>query len=134
MKPVAPAERTLRLKYAIRNIAGAAARLEAEGRRVLYLNIGDPLLYDFQTPPALVEAATRGPDVILLDMKMPVMDGWEFARVYRAAPGQHAPIVVVTAAADAAGRAAEVAADGHLPKPFDLDDLFRVVDEYCPVS
>ena len=83
---------------------------------------------------ALEVIAKSPPDVILLDMKMPVMDGWEFARVYRAAPGQHAPIVVVTAAADAAGRAAEVAADGHLPKPFDLDDLFRVVDEYCPVS
>jgi CheY-like chemotaxis protein len=65
-------------------------------------------------------------------MKMPVMDGWEFARVYRQVPGQHAPIVVVTAAADAAGRAAEVAADGHLPKPFDLDDLFRVIEQYAP--
>jgi CheY-like chemotaxis protein len=40
--------------------------------------------------------------------------------------------VVVTAAADAAGRAAEVAADGHLPKPFDLDDLFRVIEQYAP--
>jgi len=72
---------------------------------------------------ALDVTAKSPPDVILLDMKMPVMDGWEFARVYRAAPGQHAPIVVVTAAAD-----------GHLPKPFDLEDLFRVVDEYAPAS
>jgi CheY-like chemotaxis protein len=70
------------------------------------------------------------PDVILLDMKMPVMDGWELARVYRQSPGRHAPIVVMTAARDAAQRAAEVAADGHLAKPFDLDDLFRVVDQY----
>ena len=81
---------------------------------------------------ALEVIAKSPPDVILLDMKMPVMDGWEFMRVYREAPGQHAPIVVVTAAADAAGRAAEVAADGHLPKPFELEDLFRVVDEYGP--
>ncbi len=83
---------------------------------------------------ALEAIALSPPDVILLDMKMPVMDGWEFARVYRAAPGQHAPIVVVTAAQDAASRAAEVAADGHLPKPFDLEDLFRVVDQYGTVD
>ncbi len=81
---------------------------------------------------ALEAIAASPPDVILLDMKMPVMDGWEFARIYRQAPGQHAPIVVVTAAQDAASRAAEVAADGHLPKPFDLADLFRVIDEYAP--
>ena len=83
---------------------------------------------------ALDVIARTPPDVILLDMKMPVMDGWEFARAYRQVPGQHAPIVVVTAAQDAASRAAEVAADGHLPKPFDLEDLFRVVDEHAPAS
>ena len=85
---------------------------------------------------ALEVIARTPPDVILLDMKMPVMDGWELARRYRAMPGPHAPIVVVTAAADAAGRAADVAADvaadGHLPKPFDLDDLLRVVQEHAP--
>lgn len=53
------ASRIGRLKYAIRNIASTAAALEAEGRRILYLNIGDPLLYDFETPPALVEAAAQ---------------------------------------------------------------------------
>jgi CheY-like chemotaxis protein len=83
---------------------------------------------------ALEAVAASPPDVILLDMKMPVMDGWEFARLYRQAPGQHAPIVVVTAAQDAAGRAAEVAADGHLPKPFDLDELFRIVDQYARID
>ena len=83
---------------------------------------------------ALEVIARTPPDVILLDMKMPVMDGWELARRYREMPGPHAPIVVVTAAADAAGRAEEVAADGHLPKPFDLDDLFRVVDQYAPAQ
>jgi len=36
----------------------------------------------------------------------------------------------VTAAQDAASRAAEVAADRHLPKPFDFDDLFRVIEAY----
>jgi CheY-like chemotaxis protein len=84
------------------------------------------------TAAALDVIARTPPDVILLDMKMPVMDGWELARRYRQMPGPRAPIVVVTAAQDAASRAAEVAADGHLPKPFDLEDLFRVVDTYAP--
>jgi alanine-synthesizing transaminase len=59
MIEIPPAHRIGKLKYAIRNIAAAANRLEAEGRRVLYLNIGDPLLYDFETPPALVEAVAQ---------------------------------------------------------------------------
>jgi CheY-like chemotaxis protein len=41
------------------------------------------------------------PDLILLDMRMPVMDGWTFARTYRQQAGPHAPIVVITAATDA---------------------------------
>lgn len=59
MVQIPQADRIGRLKYAIRNVACAAERLEAEGRRVLYLNIGDPLLYDFETPPDLVEVVAR---------------------------------------------------------------------------
>jgi CheY-like chemotaxis protein len=71
------------------------------------------------------------PSLILLDMRMPVMDGWQFARAYRQRPGPHAPIVVVTAALEAAGRAAEIHADGVLPKPFRLADLLEVVGRYA---
>jgi CheY-like chemotaxis protein len=67
------------------------------------------------------------PDVILLDMKMPVMDGWAFARAYRSTPPPHGRIVVFTAAADVSRRAIETGADGMLAKPFDLDDLLRTV-------
>ena len=67
------------------------------------------------------------PELILLDMRMPVMDGWAFVRAYRNRPGPHAPILVLTAAQDAAQRAREVHADAHLGKPFNLDDLLTVV-------
>jgi alanine-synthesizing transaminase len=45
--------------YAIRNIAAEAQKLEAAGRTVRYLNIGDPILFGFTTPPHLVEAVER---------------------------------------------------------------------------
>jgi alanine-synthesizing transaminase len=45
--------------YAIRNIVNEARVLEANGRKVRYLNIGDPIPFGFVTPPHLVEAATR---------------------------------------------------------------------------
>ncbi len=47
------------VKYAIRNIAAEAARLEAQGLKILPCNIGDPLRFDFATPPHLVEAVTK---------------------------------------------------------------------------
>ena len=70
------------------------------------------------------------PSLILLDMRMPIMDGWEFSRAYRELPPPHAPIVVVTAAQDAAERARQINADGYLAKPFDVDELLRIVDQY----
>lgn len=69
------------------------------------------------------------PDVILLDMKMPVMDGWEFARRYRASHTDPSPIVVMTAAEDPRQRAEEVGAAGWLGKPVELDLLYDTVDE-----
>src|SRR5438552_921818 len=53
------ATRTHNFTYAIRNIVGEAKKLEADGRKIIYLNIGDPIPYGFQTPPHLVEAYSR---------------------------------------------------------------------------
>lgn len=54
-----PAERTKNYNYAIRNIVSAAKAVEAEGRSVTYLNIGDPVLYGLQPPAILQEALAR---------------------------------------------------------------------------
>jgi DNA-binding response OmpR family regulator len=75
----------------------------------------------------------RHPDLILLDMRMPGMDGWEFVKRYRERPHQ-APIIVLTAAQDAAQRGAEVNAAGCLSKPFDLDTLIETVSALVPKS
>ena len=45
--------------YAIRNIVAEARKVEAAGRTVRYLNIGDPIIFGFSTPPHLVEAVER---------------------------------------------------------------------------
>jgi len=45
--------------YAIRNIVTEARKVEAAGRKVRYLNIGDPITFGFKTPPHLVEAVER---------------------------------------------------------------------------
>jgi CheY-like chemotaxis protein len=80
---------------------------------------------------ALALVRKSPPDVILLDMRMPIMDGWEFAQAYRQLPGPHAPVIVVTAASDPAERAAEIKADGYLAKPFRLDELYTCVEQYA---
>lgn len=45
--------------YAIRNIVVEARKVEASGRKVRYLNIGDPITFGFQTPPHMIEAVER---------------------------------------------------------------------------
>jgi CheY-like chemotaxis protein len=95
-----------------------AFALESEGYRVTTADNG---------AVALNEVAREFVDVVLLDMRMPVMNGWAFAEAYHEQPGRHAPIVVMTAAQDAATRAAQIKAEDYLAKPFDLDDLLNVI-------
>jgi CheY-like chemotaxis protein len=66
------------------------------------------------------------PPLMLLDMRMPQMNGWDVAAALRDR-AIDLPIVVMTAAVDAARWAAEVHAAGVLPKPFDLDHLLAEV-------
>ena len=56
---ISPAARIHGFTYAIRNIVAEAKTVEAAGRRVRYLNIGDPIPFGFVTPPHLVEAVSR---------------------------------------------------------------------------
>lgn len=79
---------------------------------------------------ALDTLAREQPDLILLDMRMPDMDGWEFAQRYADLPRPKPPVIVVTAAHDASRRAAEINAQGYLAKPFSIDDLLRIISEH----
>lgn len=53
------ADRVAGFVYAIRNIVAEARKVEAAGRKVRYLNIGDPITFGFRTPPHLIEAVER---------------------------------------------------------------------------
>lgn len=74
---------------------------------------------------------TIQPSLILLDMRMPRMDGWAFARAARER-GNTAPVVVITAAGDARAWAAEIAADAYVAKPFTITQLLGVVERFEP--
>ena len=83
---------------------------------------------------ALEMARQNPPDLILLDMHMPTMDGWEFSEAYKEFPGRRSPIVVLTAARDADGTAKEIDADGSITKPFNLEELLDIVESYTETS
>jgi CheY-like chemotaxis protein len=91
--------------------------LESEGYPVLTADNAARAL-------ALVEAAP--PQVIVLDMRMPVASGWDFAAALRAR-GVAIPILVLTAARDPEAVAREIGAADFVGKPFDVLDLLEKV-------
>ncbi|MCB9366596.1 MAG: aminotransferase class I/II-fold pyridoxal phosphate-dependent enzyme [Calditrichaeota bacterium] len=56
---VVPAHRTEQVTYAVRDVVVVAQQVAATGREMLYLNIGDPNLFDFKTPDHIVDATLR---------------------------------------------------------------------------
>lgn len=98
--------------------------------KILLVGAGYRVITAAEGHEALETVAREMPAVVLLDMKMPGMDGWAFAREFRARHGRQVPIVVLTAAEDSRKRAEEVGADGYLGKPFEIADLLRVVEHH----
>jgi two-component system chemotaxis response regulator CheY len=80
---------------------------------------------------ALAAVERDRPDLILLDMRMPVLDGWGFAAELRRRR-LDIPVVVMTAARDAARWASEIAAPAFVAKPFRFDDLLTAVERARP--
>lgn len=75
---------------------------------------------------ALQRIQDARPDVVLLDVMMPKMDGFWLCRVLKADPAlAHVPVVFLTARDDAASRteARQSGGAAYIAKPFDLDDL-----------
>jgi alanine-synthesizing transaminase len=59
MHEVTAAKRLDNVRYAIRDLACVADEVTAQGHKVLPLNVGDPLNFDFRTPPHIIEAASK---------------------------------------------------------------------------
>jgi CheY-like chemotaxis protein len=70
------------------------------------------------------------PQVILLDLMMPVMDGWEFRRKQQADPQLASVPVIVLSALDPV-RAGSLDVTAFLKKPLDFDHLLALVREHC---
>lgn len=68
------------------------------------------------------------PEVIVLDMKMPIMDGWQFAKRFRERYGHQAALLVNTASADNEARARSIEAEAYVSKPFRIDELLGAVE------
>jgi signal transduction histidine kinase len=76
---------------------------------------------------ALEQLRRRPVDLIILDLRMPVMDGWEFRNLQRADPIL-SRIPVIAISADGSAQAAAIHADRYIMKPFRADDLLLAVE------
>jgi two-component system, chemotaxis family, chemotaxis protein CheY len=132
-------------------VPGAAARSRARiddsaaARRPILVVDDDPeilaMLRDFlESEGLVVRTAANGaealdaldevaPALILLDMRMPVLDGWGFAEQVRERQLGY-PIVVMTAAESARSWAEEIGATGYIAKPFDVNELLQTIERH----
>jgi CheY-like chemotaxis protein len=80
----------------------------------------------------LMRRSNSLPRLILLDVMMPVMDGWEFRDQQRKDRAlAEVPVVVMTALDDSVQKALQSGAVGFLPKPLQWQALLRVVGRFC---
>ena len=82
---------------------------------------------------ALERIAASRPAVVLLDLQMPIMSGWEVLSQLRAAQCD-IPIIFMSAGYRVKTEAERHHADGYIAKPFDLNELIRVVERFNPAA
>jgi CheY-like chemotaxis protein len=100
----------------ILELEGYVVREAANGREALDISAREPI-----------------PSLILLDLMMPVMDGWQFRAEQLKDPRlAKVPVVVISADASVHEKVASFGAASVLPKPISLDRLLRAVETLCP--
>lgn len=78
-------------------------------------------------------AAAEKPDLILMDLSLPRMDGWEATRVIKSDPAlSHIPVIAVTAHAmyDDRERARAAGCDAYITKPINLRELAQIIRQH----
>ena len=79
-----------------------------------------------------LRSAVKHPCLILLDIMMPVMDGWQFRAAQREDPDLgEIPVVVLTAHANIEEAAGVMAAAACLKKPVELEALLHTIEKFC---
>ncbi len=78
---------------------------------------------------ALTQLERDKPACILLDLMMPVMDGWQFVAELDRRGKRKAPLLILSADRAVQGHASKLRADAYLAKPFDLDQLLGKVQQ-----
>jgi CheY-like chemotaxis protein len=102
-----------------------ASVLEDEGYQVQCAAHGRAALQQLRSGAPL-------PCLILLDLMMPIMNGWEFRAEQLHDPAlAHIPVIVLSADREVGARASEVSVQGYLSKPMDLTVLLDTVSQYC---
>jgi two-component system, chemotaxis family, chemotaxis protein CheY len=100
-----------------------ATVLADEGMPALTAANGQDALVCLRTSP-------EAPMLIVLDLMMPVMDGWQFAAALRAQPSwARIPIVLLSAGDDLETHAKNLGACSYVRKPVDLEKLLGVVEQ-----
>lgn len=101
-----------------------ACGFESEGAEVTVAGDGREALYALRNGPR--------PCLILLDLEMPGMDGWEFRRRQLLWPQMASiPVIVVSGHPDLKVATRAMSARAVLAKPVQFDRLLRAVDEHC---
>lgn len=84
-------------------------------------------------PDGLAKAAATPPDVILLDLLMPGVDGYQVLESLRRNPvTSNIPVIIMSAKTEAQGAPETASAVDYLIKPFDLEVMEEMVERYAP--
>jgi DNA-binding response OmpR family regulator len=103
--------------------------LETEGHQVL-------TAFDGQEALTILEAKESLPDLIILDVYMPRMSGWDVLRMIRALERtREVPVIMLTAATDPVDQARgwDLGVDWYQTKPFNMADLYTVIQRVLAV-
>ncbi len=74
------------------------------------------------------------PAVIILDLRMPIMDGWSFAEQYRRLAEPAASLILLSALKDLEESSKRIGASAFIRKPFELDDVVAQIERCIAAS
>ncbi|HLL52108.1 MAG TPA: response regulator [Myxococcaceae bacterium] len=119
-KPVMVVDDDTHIREALREV------LEDEGYAVVGFANGREALEHLKAP------RDGAPGLILLDLMMPVMNGWQFRQAQLEDPSlADIPVAVISADGGLIRQAASMNATARLRKPIELDELLETVGQYC---